>query len=717
MIDKGFKQIIARTTIFLALFIGVSFLIGQKILESSLLYGFNIFIYGGMGYILLFSLVGFIILYRQRLIKLGVIGYRVRDGIILMFGIILVIIFYVLELNISGFQVNFLNTLLVHSLFLSMLFLLFLGAFGLDLIRLILKRFKRELLYFLVFGVIAYSLMNWAWKLWPYLSFIVLKIVYFALNLISSDVSVSGEVIGLNNFSAQIGEACSGIYSIFLFSALYIFIVLLDWNKIDKSRAIFLFIPAVLGAFLVNVIRVFLIMIAGAYVSREAALGLYHSYVGMVLFLIYFTFFWLFFYKWIKRDKGQGKINFIYNKLKADSLYQNSVFLMLSTLVMSFFGFIFWIVCARLFSANEVGLATTIISIMSLVVSFSVLGLNIGLIRYLPGSKRKNEKINSVFTLVALITIIVSTIFLLLVNDFSPKLYFIKENLLLSVVFIVFMIFASLSSLIESVFIAFRSTKFILIKNTIFSSLKIAFPFFLVGLGAYGIFTSWMLAVIVSFTVSLLILVYRFGFKPKIVFYDRVIRKVGRYSFGNYVAGLVGGLPAMFLPLIITNYLSAETTAYYYISMMIATLLFTVSQATSNSLFAEGSSGKDLKVQVKKSFKIILPLLILGIVLILLFGNYLLLVFGNDYSSEGFSFLRILAFSGIFVSVNSVFNAILKVKNMVREMITRSVIGSFLIILLSFVFIYYGFGLLGIGYAWIIGQALISVTYLVLWKR
>ena len=120
--------------------------------------------------------------------------------------------------------------------------------------------------------------------------------------MISSNVSViAPNTLIFDNFGAQIAEACSGIYSIFLFSGLYLFFILLDWKKMNKLKAGLLFIPAVLGAFLVDVIRVFLIMIFGAHVSRTLALGLYHSYSGMVLFLIYFAIFWSISYRWMKK--------------------------------------------------------------------------------------------------------------------------------------------------------------------------------------------------------------------------------------------------------------------------------------------------------------------------------------------------------------------------------------------------------------------------------
>ncbi|GAI92246.1 unnamed protein product, partial [marine sediment metagenome] len=53
---------------------------------------------------------------------------------------------------------------------------------------------------------------------------------------------------------------------------------------------------------------------------------------------------------------------------------------MLSTGVMAVFGFFFWIINARLYSAEQVGIGTTLIPIMTLISSFSILGLGSGLI-------------------------------------------------------------------------------------------------------------------------------------------------------------------------------------------------------------------------------------------------------------------------------------------------------------------------------------------------
>jgi len=125
-----------------------------------------------------------------------------------------------------------------------------------------------------------------------------------------------------------------------------------------------------------------------------------------------------------------------------------------------------------------------------------------------------------------------------------------------------------------------------------------------------------------------------------------------KFSLGNYTARLLGGFPVTVLPILITNSIRAKLSAHFYLDMMIANLHYIIPMTTSQSLFAEGSySERDLKIQLKKAIKIISLLLVPAILVTFLFENYILLAFGKEYSSEGIIFLRILAISGIFLSI------------------------------------------------------------------
>jgi O-antigen/teichoic acid export membrane protein len=389
---------------------------------------------------------------------------------------------------------------------------------------------------------------------------------------------------------------------------------------------------------------------------------------------------------------------------------------MLSTGVMAVFGFFFWMINARLYSAEQVGIGTTLISIMTLISSFSLLGLGNSLIKYIPTSDKKNKKINTSFTLVGLTSIFISIFFLVFLKTFSPRLLFIRENIIFSLLFILFAVFFSLNIISENVFIAYRSSKFVLIKNTISSIVKLILPIFLVALGAYGIVVSMGIAMAVAFLVSLVFLILRFNYSPKPIIDRIVVKRMIKFSLGNYIAGFIGGLPVMVLPILITNSIGAKFSAYFYLDMMIANLLYIIPIATSQSLFAEGSySERELKVQLKKAIKIISLILIPAILVTFLFGKYILLAFGKEYSSEGVIFLQILAISGIFLSINYIGNSIFYIKHRIKLVILVNLLGASIILSLSIVLIHQN--LLGIGVGWMLGQGIISVIYLFFIKK
>ena len=405
--------------------------------------------------------------------------------------------------------------------------------------------------------------------------------------------------------------------------------------------------------------------------------------------------------------------NRLWNHFQSDSLFRNSVYLMISTGVMSVLGFAFWIFVARLFSTKDVGIATTLISVITLLSNFSLLGLNTSLIRYLPKSTQRNDKINSVLLLILIASIFVSLIFLGGLNFFSPKLAFLQTKLFYIVTFVIFVIGLSYNTVVDSIFIAYRSTGNVLIKNSILSSLKLIFPLFFVFLGSYGVFASVGLATLLSAFAGFIILLVRFQYQPAFSFNKDVIREMAVFSGGNYVASFLSRAPNLVLPLFFINHLSAETSAYFYVDMMILWSLAIVSDSTTQSLLAEGSHDETkLRGHFFKATKFIFIFLVPAILLIVLFGNIILHAFGKDYASAAFAFLQIISFSSIFMSISSLATAILRINHKIKTLIFMNILGFILILGLSYLFI--DKGLIGIGWGWLLGQALLALAYLVL---
>ena len=302
-------------------------------------------------------------------------------------------------------------------------------------------------------------------------------------------------------------------------------------------------------------------------------------------------------------------------------------------------------------------------------------------------------------------------------KTFSPKLIFVRENIVFSLMFILFVVLSSLNTISDNVFIAYRSSKFVLLKSIIFSIAKLIFPLLLLALGAYGIFVSVGIAVVIAFIFSLMVLILRFNYFFKPIIDMSVVKRMVKFSLGNYTAELIGGLPSLALPILITNLIGAKFSAYYYMAIMIAGLLYVIPAASSQSLFAEGSSNeKELRLHVKKAAIIITSILIPAIIIIFFFGKHILLAFGKDYSFEGFRLLQLFAISGVFIAIKNVCGVILKVRNKIKEIIFIDTITASSILGLSY-FLMPIYFLKGVEIAWIVGHALSAGIFLIVTKR
>jgi O-antigen/teichoic acid export membrane protein len=402
-------------------------------------------------------------------------------------------------------------------------------------------------------------------------------------------------------------------------------------------------------------------------------------------------------------------------QIMTDPLYRNSLFNMASTFILGGLGFVFWIIIARLYKTENVGIATTLISIMTLLSSFTILGLNVSLNRYLPKSTSKNDLINSSFVIVTFVTILASSLFLLGLPLFSPQLLFLRSNLFYGISFIAFVIFCSWNILVESIFMAFRAAGNILIKNSAISIIKLLLPFALITFGAYGIFSSTASAFALGVLISITILILKFKIRPSISVNIPLIKETSAYSFANYMADFMFNMPALILPIIILNILSAKYAAYYYIASMIQNILLIIPTATSQALLTEGSyNEEELRKHVKKAIITIFVILAPATSLIFFAGNIFLRFFGKSYATEAFGFLQLYSISTLFTALLLISNAIMNVKHQIKSLIFANIIASVLTLWLSYAFI--SGKLVGIGWGWMLGQALaglLSIYFIV----
>ena len=396
-------------------------------------------------------------------------------------------------------------------------------------------------------------------------------------------------------------------------------------------------------------------------------------------------------------------------------LYSNAFYLMLNTAVMALCGFFFWMVVARFYTEAEVGFGSATISAISLIATISLVGLNTSLIRFLPQADKPQELINTCYTLSSLVSLVVAVVFIVGLGFWSPALAFIQQNAVFTAALIVFALLWTLSSLVDSTFIARRRAGFVLSKNTVYSVLKIPLPILLVlFFHTFGIVASWGIAIAIALAISLFFLLPKVQnpYKPVPNLKLSLIKDMWRYSGGNYLTNLLSASPAFILPLMVVNLLGAEQNAYFYIAWAMAGLLFAIPAAVSQSLFVEGSHFEDkLRESVIKSLKFTFLLLVPAVIVLILLGKWLLLLFGQSYLLNALKLLWILSLSSLPLSINYLYSCILRVKSRIKELMAIWGFMAISVLLASYL-IMPATGIMGIGYAWLGAQAVVAIYIL-----
>jgi len=383
--------------------------------------------------------------------------------------------------------------------------------------------------------------------------------------------------------------------------------------------------------------------------------------------------------------------------LYSDPLYRNSIAIMLNSAFGAFFGLLFWIVAARTMPAKDVGLATAAISAAALIIGLSRLGLDAGLVRYLPESKNRNRLYSTIAIVTLVLALVLAAVFMLGINIFSPALSFLREGWFLPV-FFVYIAVTSVYSVQNITFITIRRAELILIQNLLLGA-RIPILLLITGLGVFGVFSSLGVAHLMTFVFGDFML-QRYGLSFTRSFDIASIRKILKFSLGNYSAGIFMMAPGTIIPIMIVNTIGAKEGAYFYVAYSVATLLIIIPNAVSISLFVEGSHNLPLKENVLKSVKLILMLLVPVLIIIFFFGDKILLLFSKEYSDQSFELLQLLAVSGVFFAVTSIFISIKKIQKDVRMINYVSFALSVLIIGLGYMSLL-KYGLVGVGYAWL----------------
>ncbi len=306
-IAKTITPQIGGVMVFIAIFIAVSGVVGPKVIDGGIVFRDGFALYGGIGKALIFGLIAFALLARHNRANVTVRPWRP--------ALLIWIVAAVITFGIAWASINRLllgerelhNLLLAHGGLMAGLIFAAIGCIGPANMRVVWRGYRRVITQSAVITAAFYVFLLGVYALWRPLASIVLHSVNWLLNLMGPEATfVPPHTLTFDKFGITVAEYCSGVESIALFTGLYAIVGILDWKRLSVRRYLIIFPFALIGLFAFNVLRVFGLIMAGYYINPQIAFSLFHTYAGMVFFVLYSAAFWAIAYRYLLKKPNGG---------------------------------------------------------------------------------------------------------------------------------------------------------------------------------------------------------------------------------------------------------------------------------------------------------------------------------------------------------------------------------------------------------------------------
>jgi O-antigen/teichoic acid export membrane protein len=386
-------------------------------------------------------------------------------------------------------------------------------------------------------------------------------------------------------------------------------------------------------------------------------------------------------------------------------LIKNTAHLFLATGVTALFGFVFWILVARTFSRESVGLATTLLSMSGLISLLGLAGFDTVFVGLLAKAEDRSGLINTGLCVSAVATALVAGLFCVLVPVIAPKADIVDHNVWFVVIFVVVTVLTTWNVLTNAILIAHRRAAYVLGINIVFSGVKMLCPVVDRGGGPLTLFVFMGVAQTVNVALSLAVLVRSFDYSPQLRVKIRILRSTVRYAATMYLASLLDLLPDSALPIIVLDKLGAVPAAYFYICFTIASVLYQLVFTTTQSLLAEmASAPSELAAHLRRGIILTGSLIVPAAAVVIVVDPYVLGLFGPRYAHGGTALLRLMSLTALVIAPLSIVGVYFKAVSALKAILVTTATNGVVIIVLA-LWLAGPHGLTGVGLAWLIGTS------------
>ncbi len=395
-------------------------------------------------------------------------------------------------------------------------------------------------------------------------------------------------------------------------------------------------------------------------------------------------------------------------------LYRNGYALVANTVVTAGLGALYWVVAARFFSAEAVGINAAALSVMVLIANLSQLNLKTALNRFVPDAGGwTSQLIGGAYLVAAPVAVIASIVFLIGQPTWAPGLEVLRSSPLAIIGFVAATTCWTVFVLQDAALTGLRKATWIPPENTFYGLAKIGLLFaFAVSAPTLGIFASATLPLLFVI-VPVNVLIFRRAV-PHHVGVSRTettridSRIVARFAAADFFASLSSLVSISLMPVLVLSFAGAEANAYFFLAWTIAYTLYLIGSNTGMSLITEAALAPH-KLQTL-SRRVLLQTS--GIVIptaaaLAVFAPLVLGIFGPDYASQGSAVLRLLVLAAIPHTVFALNVSMLRAEQRMRALAILYGGTAILVILLSVVLLPV-LGINGVGWAWLITMTLVA---------
>jgi O-antigen/teichoic acid export membrane protein len=395
-------------------------------------------------------------------------------------------------------------------------------------------------------------------------------------------------------------------------------------------------------------------------------------------------------------------------------IYRSSYAQMLTTGANAVLGLLFWVIAARLYPADVVGLGAGGISALQLVAAIGWVGLQFTLLRYVPvaGIKRRHL-VGLVYGAGVAMALAVAIAFTFaLATDLNVP--YVAGDALSKAMFWVSVVVWTVFSLQDPVLIGIRRAFLVPIENTTYGLIKLVL---LVALSAID--DPWtLLGIWVGGSAVLVAAVNGLLFR-RLLEQDRTkqrlppVSRIARFSVGHTAVALTAWVPDFLVPLLVLRYLDQAANAYYYAAWTIGLSSRLLATNIANAMTVEGAYGeRSIKALLRPVIHLVVTVLLPVMGILLLGAGVILQAFGPRYAEEGATLLRLFAISLLPYTVATLVIAFDRVRERFGAALIIVVVGTFTTIGLDMLLIP-AHGISGAGLGWLGGQLAAAATALV----